>query len=117
MQSEVYIEFVFVIDLVGFLLTGDDILAYLVLVIGCISVGKIGNTEIFRLTSTQFLSLRNDPQDEQRIVELRKLLNSGTFYFSWCHGEAQFDLSLCAQRVLQSQVTDNRFFWYVLRLT
>ncbi|XP_077979137.1 synaptojanin-1-like isoform X2 [Glandiceps talaboti] len=91
---------------------GDTIVLYLVLVTGCASVGKIGECEVFRITATTFISLRGDPIDEERISEVRKLLNSGTFYFSWSpKPDVEFDLSLCAQRRIQDHSTDNRFFW------
>eukprot|EP00057_Strongylocentrotus_purpuratus_P008958 XP_011663432.1 PREDICTED: synaptojanin-1 [Strongylocentrotus purpuratus] len=91
---------------------GDESLLYLVLVTGCSSVGKVQESEIFRITSTLFISLRNNSSDEDRITEVRKLLNSGTFYFSWSASTTtRFDLSLCAQRQKQDHVSDNRFFW------
>lgn len=86
---------------------------YLVLVTGCVSVGKIGDSEVFRITQTNFVSLRNQSQDEERIAEVRKLLNSGTFYFSWSATGEALDITLCAQRRKKNAVTDNRFFWYV----
>jgi phosphatidylinositol-bisphosphatase len=81
------------------------------MVTGCLSVGKIGESEVFKVTTVQFLSLRNDPTDEERISDVRKLLSSGTFYFSWRANGLPWDLSLCAQRKLQDHDTDNRFFW------
>lgn len=84
---------------------------YLVIVTGCISVGKIGDSEIFRITQTNFISLRNQVQDEERISEVRKLLNSGTFYFSWSSVGEALDITLCAQRQKKTVDTDNRFFW------
>ena len=59
-------------------------LHYLVLVTGCMSVGKIQESEVFRVTSTEFISLRVDSSDEDHISEVRKVLNSGNFllYFS-----------------------------------
>jgi len=86
---------------------------YLVLVTGCVSVGKIGDSEVFRITQTSFISLRNQAQDEERIAEVRKLLNSGTFYFSWSASGEALDITLCAQRRKKNAATDNRFFWYV----
>ncbi|KAF4533412.1 hypothetical protein B566_EDAN013288 [Ephemera danica] len=82
-----------------------------VLVSGCVSVGKIGDSEVFRITATTFVSLSGQPQDEERIVEVRKLLNSGTFYFSWSSTGEPLDLTLCAQRRKLTKDTDNRFFW------
>jgi len=86
---------------------------YLVLVTGCVSVGKIGDSEVFRITQTSFVSLRNQAQDEERIAEVRKVLNSGTFYFSWSASGEALDITLCAQRRKKNAATDNRFFWYV----
>lgn len=83
---------------------------YLVMVTGCFSVGKIGDSEIFRITQTHFVPLHYQ-HSEDRIVEVRKLLNSGTFYFSW--GNPRLDLTLCAQRKNRTNQIecDHRFFW------
>ncbi|NXB00488.1 SYNJ1 protein, partial [Cnemophilus loriae] len=90
---------------------GDTLLHYLVLVTGCMSVGKIQDSEVFRVTSTEFVSLRVDPTDEDRISEVRKVLNSGNFYFAWSATGVSLDLSLSAHRSMQERTTDNRFFW------
>lgn len=92
---------------------GDIMLHYLVLVTGCMSVGKIQESEVFRVTSTEFISLRVDSSDEDRISEVRKVLNSGNFYFAWSASGVSLDLSLNAHRSLQEHTTDNRFFWWV----
>ena len=92
---------------------GNQTIMYLVMVTGCLSVGKILESEVFRITAVQLVSLRNDPGDEEHIVEVRKLLSSGTFYFSWSATATPWDLSLCAQRKQQEYETDNRFFWWV----
>ncbi|XP_072901176.1 synaptojanin-1 isoform X5 [Hemitrygon akajei] len=89
----------------------DNMLHYLVLVTGCMSVGKIQDSEVFRVTSTEFISLRNEPLDEERISEVRKVLNSGSFYFAWSPSGVSLDLSLNAHRRMQEHTTDNRFFW------
>lgn len=90
---------------------GDSMLHYLVLVTGCMSVGKIQESEVFRVTSTEFISLRVDASDEDRISEVRKVLNSGNFYFAWSASGVSLDLSLNAHRSMQEHTTDNRFFW------
>ncbi|XP_078514530.1 synaptojanin-1 isoform X3 [Lissotriton helveticus] len=90
---------------------GDTMLYYLVLVTGCMSVGKIQESEVFRVTSTDFISLRIDPSDEDRISDVRKVLNSGNFYFAWSASGISLDLSLNAHRNMEEQTTDNRFFW------
>ncbi|XP_014362575.2 synaptojanin-1 [Papilio machaon] len=93
---------------------GESCLLYLVLVVGCCSVGKVGDVEVFKITQTQFLPLFYQSQGEDKVSEVRKLLNSGTFYFSWNSGKIQdnlFDLTLCAQRKSKGANPDNRFFW------
>ncbi|XP_012252471.2 synaptojanin-1 [Athalia rosae] len=91
---------------------GESTLLYLVLVTGCFSVGKIGESEIFRVTQTHFVPLHYVQGNEDRISEVRKVLNSGTFYFSWCSGpQDALDITLSAQKRCKSNVTDNRFFW------
>uniref|UniRef100_A0A8C3KW71 Synaptojanin-1 n=1 Tax=Chrysolophus pictus TaxID=9089 RepID=A0A8C3KW71_CHRPC len=90
---------------------GDTLLHYLVVVTGCMSVGKIQDSEVFRVTSTEFVSLRIESTDEDRISEVRKVLNSGNFYFAWSATGVSLDLSLNAHRSMQEHTTDNRFFW------
>uniref|UniRef100_A0A673B8N6 Synaptojanin-1 n=1 Tax=Sphaeramia orbicularis TaxID=375764 RepID=A0A673B8N6_9TELE len=83
----------------------------LVVVTGCSSVGKVQDSEVFRVTQTDFISLKNDPGDEDRISEVRKVLNSGHFYFAWSATGISMDLSLNAHRRILEDTTDNRFFW------
>ncbi|KAI8035944.1 synaptojanin-1 [Drosophila gunungcola] len=98
---------------------GESTVLFLVLVTGCVSMGKIGDIEIFRITQTTFVSLQNAAPNEDKISEVRKLLNSGTFYFAHTNASAsasgtsahRFDITLCAQRRQQTEETDNRFFW------
>lgn len=91
--------------------TGDSMLHSLVVVTGCSSVGKVQDSEVFRVTQTDFISLKNDPGDEERIAEVRKVLNSGHFYFAWSSTGVSMDLSLNAHRRIIEDTTDNRFFW------
>ncbi|GIY38362.1 synaptojanin-1 [Caerostris extrusa] len=49
--------------------------------------------------------------DVERIQEVRKVLNSGTFYFSWSSTGTPLDLTLCEQRSNFAAESDNRFFW------
>ena len=85
----------------------------LVVVTGCSSVGKVQDSEIFRVTQTDFISLKNDPADEDRIADVRKVLSSGHFYFAWSATGVSMDLSLNAHRRILEDTTDNRFFWCV----
>ncbi|KAI1893600.1 hypothetical protein AGOR_G00125390 [Albula goreensis] len=90
---------------------GDTMLHNLVLVTGCMSVGKVQDSEVFRVTATEFVSLRNDPTDEDRVSDIRKVLNSGSFYFAWSSSGVSLDLSLNANRRIKEDTTDHRFFW------
>ncbi|XP_070494173.1 synaptojanin-1 [Chironomus tepperi] len=93
---------------------GESTILYLVLVTGCFSIGKISDSEIFRITQTQLISLQNQNHNEDKIAEVRKVLNSGTFYFAWNSSNQQqslFDITLSAQRRRKTNETDNRFFW------
>ncbi|XP_028034251.1 synaptojanin-1 [Bombyx mandarina] len=94
--------------------SGESCLLYLVLITGCSSVGKVGDLEVFKITQTQFLPLFYQSQGDDKVSEVRKLINSGTFYFSWYSGKNNdnlFDLTLCAQRKSKGANPDNRFFW------
>lgn len=86
---------------------GNTIL-YLVLVTGCISLGKVAESEIFKITQTGFISLQKQPNDDEHVSEVRKLFNSCTFYFSWSSTGDAIDITLCAQRRSKTKVTDNR---------
>ncbi|XP_057176713.1 synaptojanin-1 isoform X3 [Triplophysa rosa] len=90
---------------------GDSMLHSLVVVTGCSSVGKVQDSEVFRVTGTEFVSLKNDPTDEDRIADVRKVLNSGNFYFAWSSTGVSLDLSLNAHRRIREDTSDNRFFW------
>lgn len=93
--------------------TGETPVLFLIVVTGCVSVGKLVDSEIFKITNTVFISLRCQQQDEERVMEVRKLLNSGTFFFSrpLDSGNVPLDLTLCAQKRVNVHETDNRFFW------
>lgn len=98
---------------------GESTILYLVMVTGCFSVGKIAESEIFRITQTQLVSLQHQQPNEDKISEVRKVLNSGTFYFCWNSisgsqspdPSQNFDITLSAQRRRKTTETDNRFFW------
>ncbi|XP_043228770.1 synaptojanin-1-like [Amphibalanus amphitrite] len=86
-------------------------LLYLAVVTGCTSVGKICGSEVFKVTQTALISLQGTPGDEDRVTEVKKILNAGTLYFSWSASGDPLDLTLCEQRRRRTSVTDNRFFW------
>ncbi|XP_045861474.1 synaptojanin-2 isoform X4 [Meles meles] len=86
--------------------------SFLVLVTGCTSVGRIPEAEIYKITATDFYPLQEEVKEEDRLVALRKILNSGVFYFSWPNDGSSFDLTIRAQK--QGHDSDewgSSFFW------
>lgn len=49
---------------------GDTTVLYLVMITGCFSIGKVGESEIFRITQTHFVPLHYQ-HNEERISEVR----------------------------------------------
>lgn len=92
---------------------GSKEVLFLLIVTGCVSVGKILQSEVFCITDTVLLSMRNGPDDQQLILGVKRLLGSGCFYFS--HSSmpnlSPIDLTLNSQRAYLTTSTDNRFFW------
>lgn len=90
---------------------GEVILHFLVVVTGCTSAGKIGTSEVYRVTNVNMISLRGYQPDEEKVAEIRKLICCGTFYFAWANEDKPIDLTLAAQKAVKYETTDNRFFW------
>ena len=92
---------------------GSKEILFLVVVTGCVSIGKIRNSEIFCITDVCLLSMRNGPSDQDLISGVKRLLSSGCFYFSHSSmpGQEAIDLTLSAQRAHMVTTTDNRFLW------
>jgi len=94
--------------------SSQGVLHYLVLVTGCVSVGKLDTSEVYKITDCKLLSLRGYTPDEEKVSEVKKLLSSGAAYFSWSSQgpDQSVDLTLSAQRSYTCPgVTDSRFFW------
>lgn len=93
-------------------LPGGASLSFLVLVTGCTSVGRIPEAEIYKITATDFYPLQEEAKEEDRLVALRKILNSGVFYFSWPNDGSSFDLTVRAQKQgHDSYEWGSSFFW------
>ena len=95
---------------------GERVLHYLALVTGCVSSGKLGGGEVYRLTDCKMISLRGYSPDEEigKVVEVRKLLTSGGSYFSWSSQgpDHAMDLTMSAQKHHRfPKMSDGRFFW------
>lgn len=93
---------------------GSKEIQFLIIVTGCVSVGKIQSTEIFCITDVVLLSMRNGERDQDLISGVKRLISSGGFYFAHqiMSEQPTYDLTLSAQRAhLTNGQTDNRFFW------
>ncbi|XP_068007353.1 synaptojanin-2 [Melanerpes formicivorus] len=91
---------------------GNTRLHFLVLVTGCTSVGKILDTEVYKITATDFCPLQEETKEEERVTALKKILNSGMFFFSWPNAGSNFDLTMRAQKQGDnSYESGNSFFW------
>lgn len=98
-------------------LLGNARLHFLVLVTGCTSVGKILDAEVYKITATDFCPLQEETKEEERVTALRKILNSGMFYFSWPNAGSNFDLTVRAQKQGDNHYeSGNSFFWLVLHV-
>ncbi|XP_034847934.1 synaptojanin-2-like [Mirounga leonina] len=92
--------------------SGGASLSFLVLVTGCTSVGRIPEAEIYKITATDFYPLQEEAKEEDRLTALRKILNSGVFYFSWPSDGSSFDLTVRAQKQgHDSYEWGSSFFW------
>ncbi|XP_069810699.1 synaptojanin-2 [Dendropsophus ebraccatus] len=93
--------------------SGNSRLNFLVLVSNCASVGRILDAEVYKITSTEFCPLQEEAKEEERVTALRKILNSGMFYFSWPNAGSHFDLTVRAQDQAEKRGYEpgNWFFW------
>ncbi|KAM8952955.1 synaptojanin-2 [Pelodytes ibericus] len=93
--------------------SGNFTLHFLVLVTGCSSVGRILDAEVYKITTTEFCPLQEETKEDERVTALRKILNSGMFYFSWPNTGSNFDLTVRAQQQVgdSSYEPGNWFFW------
>lgn len=63
---------------------GENNILYLVMITGCYSVGKIGDTEIFRITQTQFVPLHYQ-HNEDRISEVISIVLIIRLFYKLCY--------------------------------
>lgn len=80
----------------------DDQLMFLVMIKGCVSVGKICDCEIFRVTETTFINLRGHSPEDEKIAEVRDIWNKKLYLFqsiSICFKYAMLAFFNCACRL------------------
>lgn len=80
-------------------------------------MGKILDAEVYKITATDFCPLQEETKEDERVTALRKILNSGMFYFSWPNAGSNFDLTVRAQKQGDNDYeSGNSFFWLVLHV-
>ncbi|KAI1721254.1 sacI homology domain-containing protein [Ditylenchus destructor] len=94
------------------LFEGDS---YLILITGVFSVGQLYNCDVYKITNVKFISLTREPSDilDSRIVDLQRLLSTGSFYFAYSSDRQNvFDLTLSSQKRHSTKVSDFRFYCF-----
>ena len=109
LKKEAYTDSIAAYGILGVLATEHEqnTVQYLVLVTGCVSVGKVGDVELFKLTQATFVPLSLKARMEF-VQDVGKLLASGQFYFAHPSFGATFDLLSCAQKQGEDQ---SHFYW------
>lgn len=99
--------------LIGILRVSKDE-SFLLVVTGVLSMGQLHNSDIYRITMVQFVSLKSPSSDfiDSRVADLQRLISSGMFYFASSPDQSQIiDLTLSAQKRVAGETSDHRFFW------
>ncbi|CAF3513215.1 unnamed protein product [Adineta steineri] len=94
---------------------------YMIFVTEDIYIGQLFDAHIYRISQIATISLRDNPEDEVHVAGIKKLFQGRCFYYSAaCKPETSnnkryfnkpYDITLCAQRMVQGQDSDIRFFW------
>ena len=72
---------------------GGGGLHHLLVATQILSVGRLGQSEVYRVTQVRSLSLRGQPGDSEKVAEVVRLLAGGSAYFSWASHGQPVDLS------------------------
>ena len=87
---------------------------YLFLVTSCDSIGRVQNSEIYRVNAVTYVPL-NQWANDDLVVEVKRLLSSGRFYFARDAADSEGKATIDITRSMQNQMTkskrDNRFLW------
>ncbi|XP_078491504.1 synaptojanin [Ciona intestinalis] len=83
----------------------------LVLITGCRVVGKLLDCEIYRISDVSFISLRDASDVTSSLSDLKRLLCSGSFYFSTCGSDDQKNLNLTRTLQKQDNTEDKSYLW------
>lgn len=91
---------------------GGVFLSFLVLVMGCIFVGRILDVEIYKIIVIDFYFFQEEVKEEECFIVLKKIFSLGVFYFLWFNDGFYFDLIVCMQKQGDDSFEwGNFFFW------
>lgn len=77
-------------------------------------VGKIFESEIYRITAVDVVQVSKNQLpdiDTDRINEVKKIFGSGAFFFAYSKDSSCYDLSLNLQQQAREFKSEDRFFW------
>ncbi|CAF0837615.1 unnamed protein product [Rotaria sordida] len=84
-------------------------------------IGQLFDAYIFRISQVATISMRDNPEDEIFISGIKKLFQGRSFYYATFFNpelnnnkryfNKPYDITLCAQRMIQEHDSDIRFFW------
>ncbi|UJR35353.1 hypothetical protein I4U23_028111 [Adineta vaga] len=101
--------------------TAGIIRPFMIFVTEDVCMGQLFDAHIFRIAQVATISLRDNPEDEVYIAGIKKLFQGRCFYYSTDikqesnmnrrYFNKPYDITLCAQRMVQGHDSDIRFFW------
>ncbi|CAF0767139.1 unnamed protein product [Adineta ricciae] len=101
--------------------TAGIIRPFMIFVTEDVCIGQLFDAYIFRIIQVATISIRDNPEDEVYVAGIRKLFQGRCFYYSTDvkhesntnrrYFSKPYDITLCAQRMVQGHDSDIRFFW------
>ncbi|UJR10528.1 hypothetical protein I4U23_014731 [Adineta vaga] len=103
--------------------TAGIIRPFLIFVTDEVFIGQLFDAYIFRISQVATISLRDNPEDEVFVSGIKKLFQGRCFYYATYikteldtnnnkpYFNKPYDITLCAQRMVQGHDSDIRFFW------
>ncbi|CAF1020786.1 unnamed protein product [Adineta steineri] len=84
-------------------------------------IGQLFDAYIFRISQVATISMRDNPEDEVYVSGIKKLFQGRCFYYATYmkpelntnkpYFNKPYDITLCAQRMIQGHDSDIRFYW------
>ncbi|CAF0893092.1 unnamed protein product [Rotaria sp. Silwood1] len=101
--------------------TAGIIRPFMIFVTEEVFIGQLFDAYIFRISQVATISMRDNPEDEIFVSGIKKLFQGRCFYYATFFNpelnnnkryfNKPYDITLCAQRMVQGHDSDIRFFW------